>query len=691
MDHHEQKVDMDFMKNMSVESKTPIRMMINEEYENSSKRSKTVSKVWDYFEKLPAHSGNSKAICKLCRRVYTAKTTSGTSHLRRHVEACLKKGNHGADLVTIASSFKRASSDADQPTISHDTVTDAIMSSKNIDLDIDEVRRAIAMMIVVDRQPFGMVEDTGFRNLMAVAYPEFQAVSEENIKKDVMNLYSKEKENIRELLATCPGRICLTCSTWQSCSGDRYNCVSAHFIDHEWRLQKRVLRFKLIPPPYDGLSVGDEIALCMVQWNIEHKVFSITLDTLASDHCVVAMLKSRLDTKRYLLCKGAFFYVGCFAHLLNVNVQAGFGCITDVIGKLRLCIKYVKQSPHRKKNFYIVAKNLNLDTQKKLRVDSPDRWNSTYDMLEVALSYKDVFTYIGAQDINFKHKLSAGEWEKVSLLCKFLKVFFEVTRILSASRYPTSNLYFKWVWRVYSRVLDMVRGPENILTGMVKEMQSKFSRYWSDYSLILSCAAILDPRYKVKFVEYCYTKLHGNDAQQYVSNVINNLYCLFDEYMQNSSLSSVAGLSVVATNVVNDKEDIDGFEDYETFQSARFRSQVEKSQLDLYLEEPSHDLNSEIDILEYWSLCSLRYPELSRMARDVLTIPVSTVTSENAFVLGSQMISPYCSSLKSKTMQALICLHDWMRAYDRSRCSGHLDNKNEDDSSSSSDDDDDDY
>ncbi|GLT39759.1 hypothetical protein SLA2020_139340 [Shorea laevis] len=671
---------------MSVESNAQVPM-INEEYENSSKRPKTTSKVWDFFEKLPAHSGNSKAICKICRRVYTAKTTSGTSHLRRHVEACLKKGNHDANQLKIGACSKRANNDVDHHTISHDTLTEVTTSIKSSELDVDEVHRAIATMIVVDGQPFKTVEDTGFRHLMAVAYPECQMLSRQNIKKDIISIYMKEKENIRELLATCPGRICLACSTWKSNTDDHYNCVTAHFIDHEWRLQKRVLRFKLIAPPYDGLSIGDEIALCMVQWNIEHKVFSITLDNLSSDHCVVAMLKSRLDTKKYLPCKGAFFHVGCFAHLLNLFVEAGFSLITDVIGKLRLGIKYVKQSPHRKRNFYIVAKSLNLDTQKKLCLDSPTRWNFTYDMLEVALSYKNAFLYLGEQDINFKHKLLEDEWEKVSLLCKFLKAFFEVTRILSGSRYPTSNLYFKWVWKVYSRLLDMVRGPENFLTSMVKEMESKFRQYWSDYSLILSCAAVLDPRYKVKFVEYCYTKLYGNDAQQYVGTVINTLYCLFDEYMQNSSLSGGAGFSVVATNVSNDREDIDGFEDYETFQSARFRTQVEKSQLDLYLEEPSHDLNSEIDILEFWSLCSVRYPALSRMARDVLTIPVSTISSENAFVMGSQVISPYCSSLKSKTIQALVCLQDWMQAYDRTRSSGQLESKNEDDSSSSSNDD----
>ncbi|XWS13096.1 hypothetical protein CRYUN_Cryun36dG0008300 [Craigia yunnanensis] len=686
MDNFDQKLGPDFFKNLSAEAITPLNVIHADIYESSSKRPKTTSKVWDVFEKLPAQQGDSKAICKLCRKIYTAKTTSGTSHLRRHIEACVKRGNHDLDHRSVEACFKPVNRDADRLTISHDTLIASTTSLKNYKLDVDEIRRAIAMMIIVDEQPFQVVEDAGFRRLLSAACPEFPVLSRKSIKRDLISIYAKERENIRELLATCPGRICLTSSTWKSNCDDHFNCVTAHFIDHEWRLQKRILRFKLIPPPYESLSVADEIALCMVQWNIEHKVFSVTLENLSSDGCVADMLKSRLDVKKYLPCKGVFFHMSCFFHILNLIVQAGFNLVIDIIGKLRLGIKYVQQSPHRKKNFYIISKTLNLDTQRKLCLDSPTWWNSTYNMIEVALCYKNAFDYLAEQDKNFIHKLSEDEWEKMSVLYKFLKVFFEAACVFFRNRQPTSNLYFKAVWKVHSRLFDMVRGPENFMTLMVKEMHSKFNQYWSEYNLILSCAAILDPRYKIKFVEYCFTKLYGSGAQKYVSISVNTLYGLFDEYMQNSTCPShTAVLSVATTKISNDKDDNDGFEDYETFQSARFRTQVEKSQLDLYLEEPSHDLNSEIDVLEYWTLCSLRYPELSRMARDVLTIPVSTIASDSAFDIGPQVISADRSSLKPKMIQALVCLQDWMLASDRTRGSGSMESRTEDDSSSSSD------
>uniref|UniRef100_A0A803M604 HAT C-terminal dimerisation domain-containing protein n=1 Tax=Chenopodium quinoa TaxID=63459 RepID=A0A803M604_CHEQI len=42
------------------------------------------------------------------------------------------------------------------------------------------------------------------------------------------------------------------------------------------------------------------------------------------------------------------------------------------------------------------------------------------------------------------------------------------------------------------------------------------------------------------------------------------------------------------------------------------------------------------------------------MARDLLTIPVSTVASKSAFSIGGKIVSASRSSLKSKTIQALV-------------------------------------
>ncbi|OMO93686.1 putative Zinc finger, BED-type [Corchorus olitorius] len=216
----------------------------------------------------------------------------------------------------------------------------------------------------------------------------------------------------------------------------------------------------------------------------------------------------------------------------------------------------------------------------------------------------------------------------------------------------------------------LVCGPYTVLTPMVKEMQEKFNKYWAEYSLILSCAAILDPRYNVNYVEYCYTKLYGCHASEFVQTVLNTLRLLFEEYVKNSnpnpsclSGNSNLDVSLEVSNVSSEagvRLNNDESDDHKLFLS-KSKAQSEKSQLDFYLEERALDLNSDINILDYWSKSSIQYSELSLLARDLLAIPISTVAFESAFSMGKKMLNCLKSSLKPKTAQAVVCLDDWLR------------------------------
>ena len=50
------------------------------------------------------------------------------------------------------------------------------------------------------------------------------------------------------------------------------------------------------------------------------------------------------------------------------------------------------------------------------------------------------------------------------------------------------------------------------------------------------------------------------------------------------------------------------------------------------------------------------------MARDILAVHVSTVSSESAFSTSGRMLDQFRSNLGPKTVETLICAQDWLRA-----------------------------
>ncbi|XP_021827610.1 zinc finger BED domain-containing protein DAYSLEEPER-like [Prunus avium] len=128
----------------------------------------------------------------------------------------------------------------------------------------------------------------------------------------------------------------------------------------------------------------------------------------------------------------------------------------------------------------------------------------------------------------------------------------------------------------------------------------------------------------------------------------------------------VAGTSNTSNGVpshVDDmisKECMDVMKEFDTFESEEFTISSQKSQLQLYLDEPKVDRKINLNVLDFWKANQFRYPELSILARDVLSIPISTVASEASFSVGGRVLDQYRSALKPENVEALICTRDWI-------------------------------
>ena len=87
--------------------------------------------------------------------------------------------------------------------------------------------------------PFTFVEHEETRNFIKFLNAEAPPISRNTLKSDVIKVYSKEKEKLKSSLALLGGRICLTLDLWPSITIDEYMVITTHFVNEEWKLQKK--------------------------------------------------------------------------------------------------------------------------------------------------------------------------------------------------------------------------------------------------------------------------------------------------------------------------------------------------------------------------------------------------------------------------------------------------------------------
>ncbi|KAI9154093.1 hypothetical protein LWI28_020806 [Acer negundo] len=90
-----------------------------------------------------------------------------------------------------------------------------------------------------------------------------------------------------------------------------------------------------------------------------------------------------------------------------------------------------------------------------------------------------------------------------------------------------------------------------------------------------------------------------------------------------------------------------------------------KNVVERYLLEPVERTHSNFNVLNWWSVSNAHYPILALVAKDVFSMPISTVVSEPVFSSGGRVLDSFRSSLTPKMAECLICTQNWLQAKHR--------------------------
>ncbi|KAM3198904.1 hypothetical protein P3L10_034341 [Capsicum annuum] len=165
-------------------------------------------------------------------------------------------------------------------------------------------------------------------------------------------------------------------------------------------------------------------------------------------------------------------------------------------------------------------------------------------------------------------------------------------------------------------------------------------------------SSVLDLCNKLKYVPFAIMDVFGKEIGDKLSNSVESyMKALFEHYVKKSKNSSSSSSSFYSGN----SSSISGYGNFQKREIMKTKQQFEKHK------EISGD-SEQFDILCWWKVNEPRFTILTEMARDVLAIPISSVSSECAFSTEGRVIDPFRSSLTPKLVQSLICLRDWLRS-----------------------------
>ena len=249
--------------------------------------------------------------------------------------------------------------------------------------------------------------------------------------------------------------------------------------------------------------------------------------------------------------------------------------------------------------------------------------------------------------------LEEEELAELESICQTLKPFEAATEILSKDQ--TNSI---------SDALIVILEIEQHINKAKSNnlMTKKFRKYWNVIADHVLIAHVLDPRYKMEHLRATLIEIGGyteSEAEQYINNIRQKIIACGEKYTSLHSTSSTTKIDEEpALNVSFFKRRVS--------KRCRISTDTIDYELELYEREPleefeNDNINKENNGMLHWKLLSKRFPILSKMACDYLSIQPSSVASERAFSRAGFTITSDRANLNEKTVTCTILMHSWLK------------------------------
>ena len=613
-----------------------------------------------HFTRVELPNGQLLAKCRYCKSEFKMKKGGGYGTISRHL--------HQKHPTEAAKTMARG-----QTQISRFSTP----QNQLFIYDDEKNKECLTRMICQENLPFIFSEKLGFVDYCQEALnPQAHKFSRKTIRREAFKQYAAKKNELSEFFSKYNGRVTICSDIWSETYNDiSYMGVTCHYIDQFWEMQKRTLAFRVFNETHTAENIFKLLSQILTEYCLIDKVFALGFDNAMNNTAAIPRLKELCGISGSSTM-GLFFHQRCACHVINLCVQSGLEFLEIYIGPIKAAVKFIWQHPSVTRAWREFCKSQGKHP-KKFPKDVRTRWNSTYKLLRAAHDYKDLLINF-IMHTNIDICLQNHHFEICERLIKLLKVFNNTTETFSHVYQPTSNLFILQCIYIVNCFAENTTGDEHIDT-CIFHMKEKWCHYYFDIPLVYQIAFILDPRCRLENLRSFFEEYYGYIGQPGWNNTNSSNYinidllfsrassCIFQLYREfaekyGSGLESSSSQSsnVVKSSFTNKALSI--LKKSRTLGSAS-QSSSPSNELQNYLTTAFEYLDSEnFDVLTWWRDHEQRFPILAQLAKQVLSMPVSTVAVEQEFSDSGNTITDHRTSLYPETIEVLICNQDWARA-----------------------------
>ncbi|XP_041654041.1 E3 SUMO-protein ligase ZBED1-like [Cheilinus undulatus] len=515
----------------------------------------------------------------------------------------------------------------------------------------EAITKSLAYFIAKDMMPFRTVERPGFKTLMNTVAPKYKIPRRQQLsEKEIPNMYLKVKADVVSSLAEAQ-HVAFTTDLWTSNTGHPYMSLTAHFITPAWEMKAACLETAFLPEDHTAENIKQAFNNLIAEWGIDQ----------TAEVCVMTDNATNMKAAFKSLPSN---WISCFGHNLNLALGKALK-INQLEAAVKACRSVVQGFNHSWKRRRELAKKqaeLNLP-QHTLIQDVVTRWGSTYDMMSRFVEQHTAVAATLMGDRNTRHLVLKGSY--ISTLedaCKVLKPLRTFTDSLAAeTRITISSL------RPVLHLMASILAEEDDDSSLMKSMkcvirQNLEERYEDpDMAKVMNNACVLDPRFKLTFTEE-------------EANVIPAIKSQLEQQVATSEGSSCSlshqessarGESEEENTEVCSSEPSEGLAgilkmiskktQQRKGQSAETERQTAVLEVSAYTSMPT--IPVEKDPLQWWKANEDEFPRLAKLARKVLCVPATSVSSERLFSSSGNIQTVFRSSLTPDKLNMLVFLH----------------------------------